>query len=76
MALNEETNVGFMAKIEEIPKEATESSSSSASTSSSQVPVIPVTADSLSALDSLTVDLYNALNGKSKAEKLNLDLRD
>ena len=64
-----------MAKIEEVPEEA-ESSTSSASTSSIQVPNIPITSDSLSALDSLTVDLCNALNKKSKAEKLNLDLHD
>ena len=78
MALNEETEVSLMAKLEEVPKEAAESSSSSASasTSSSQVPFIPTPTDSLSTLDSLIVDLYNALNGKSLAEKLNTDLRD
>ena len=64
-----------MAQIFEVPEEAVESSTSSASTSSNQVSIIPVTFDS-SAFDSLTVDLYNALSLKTKAEKLNLDLPD
>jgi len=69
ISLNEETEIGVMAKLEEVPEEAAESSSSSASTSTSQVPFTPTPTDSLSALDSLTVDLYNALHGKSSAEK-------
>jgi len=66
------TNLLMMKKKQQIPN----SSSSSASTSSSQVPFILTPTDSLSVLDSLTVDLYNALNGKSLVEKLNTDLRD
>ena len=40
MAINEETEVSLMAKLEEVPEEAAESSSSSSSTSYSQVPFI------------------------------------
>jgi hypothetical protein len=76
MALNDEVDLGLMAKIEDIPEEVAESSSSSASTSATQVPISSNAPDSLSALDSLTVDLYNALNGKTKAESMNTDLRD
>ena len=70
-----------MAKIEEVSEEADESSPSSFSTSTCQVPIIPSPIDKIKevpdeALDSLTIDLYNALNGKSEAEKLNVDLRD
>ena len=76
VALNEETEICLMAKLEEVPEEAAELFSSSTSTSTSQVPFSPTPTDSLSAPDSLTVDLYNTLNGKSSAEKLNLDLCD
>ena len=76
MALNDEVDLGLMAKIEDIPEEVAESSSSSASTSATQVPILSSAPDSLSAIDSLTVDLYNALNGKTKAESMNTDLRD
>ena len=76
MAFNDEFDLGLMAKIKDIPEEVAESSSSSASTSATQVPISSNSSDSLSALDSLTVDLYNALNGKTKAESENTDLRD
>ena len=76
MALNDEVDLGLMAKIEDIPEEVAESSSSSASTSATQVPISSSAPDSLSALDSLSVDLHNALNGKTKAESMNTDLRD
>ena len=66
------TNLLMMKKKQQIPN----SSSSSASTSSSQVPFILTPTDSLSALESLTVELYNALNENSSAKKLNTDLRD
>ena len=65
-----------MAKIEDIPEVFAESSSSSTSTSANQVPISSDTSDSLSALDSLIVDLYNALNGKTKAESTNIDFCD
>ena len=76
MALNDEVDWGLMAKIEDIPEVVAESSSSLASTSANQVPISYDTSDSLSALDSLTVDLYNMLNGKTNAESMNIDLRD
>ena len=76
MALNEEVDLGLMAKIEDIAEEVAESPSSSASTSTNQVPISSNASDSLSALDSLTVDLYIALNGKTKAESINTDLCD
>ena len=65
-----------MAPLEEVPEVAIESSTSTASTSTSLVSTPIITSDCLSALDSLTVNLYNALNGKSKAQNLNLDLSD
>ena len=65
-----------MAKPEEVPEDIPEHSTSSASAYVNQVPTTPTSSDNLSALDSLTVDLYNALNGKSSAEKQNVDLRD
>jgi len=58
IALNDETEVSLMANLEEVP----EVSTSSASTSSSQVSSTHTPSDSLSARDSPTVDLYNALN--------------
>ena len=60
MTFNDETEVGLMAKLEEVPKDVPKSSTSSASTSSSKVPLTPTPTDILSALDSLTMDLYNA----------------
>ena len=75
MALNIETEISLMAKLEEAPEDFPDLSTSSASTSANQVPT-PTPSDNLSALDSLTVDLYNALNGKSSAEMQNVDLRD
>ena len=76
MALNDETEISLMAKLEEVPEDVPETSTSSASTSASQVSITPTPSNSLSALDSLTVDLYNALNGKSSVGKQNIDLRD
>ena len=76
MALNDEVDLGLRAKIEDIPEEVVEPSSSSASTSANQVLISTSPSDSLSALGSLTVDLYNALNGTANAENMNIDLRD
>jgi len=67
MALNKETEVSLMDKLEEVPEDIPEVSTSSASASSSEVSSTPSPSDILSALDSLTVDLYNPLNGKSSA---------
>ena len=47
MALNDEVDLGLMAKIEDIPEEVAESSSSSASTSATQVPISYNAPDSL-----------------------------
>ena len=65
-----------MAKLEEVPEDVPEVSTSSASISSSQVPTAPTPSNSLSALNSLTINLYNALNRKSSSKKQNNDLRD
>ncbi|KAJ9541174.1 hypothetical protein OSB04_027680 [Centaurea solstitialis] len=87
MAIIEEPTLALMAKIEEVPEEvptqAPEASSSTtpeASTSAteytSQVPIPLVPLESLTQLDLVTLDLYKALNGKTSAEKMNIDLRD
>ena len=77
MALNDETEISMMAKLEEVPEDVPKTSTSSASTFASQVSTTPTpTSDSLSALDSLTIDLSNTLNGKTSTEKQNVDLRD
>ncbi|KAJ9553800.1 hypothetical protein OSB04_017845 [Centaurea solstitialis] len=86
MAIIEEPTLALMAKIEEVPEEippqAPEASSSttpeastSATDSSSQVPIPLVPLESLTQLDLVTLDLYKALNGKTFAEKMNIDLR-
>ncbi|KAJ9539006.1 hypothetical protein OSB04_031739 [Centaurea solstitialis] len=87
MAIIEEPTLALMAKIEEVPEEvstqAPEASSSmtpeastSATESTSQVPTPVVLLESLTQLDLVTLDLYKALNGKTSAEKMNIDLRD
>ncbi|KAJ9556367.1 hypothetical protein OSB04_010981 [Centaurea solstitialis] len=87
MAIIEEPTLALMDKIEEVPEEVTtqapEASSSttpkastSATDSSSQVPIPLVPLESLTQLDLVTLDLYKALNGKTSAEKMNIDLRD
>ncbi|KAJ9566817.1 LOW QUALITY PROTEIN: hypothetical protein OSB04_002783 [Centaurea solstitialis] len=87
MAIIEEPTLALMAKIEEVPEEvptqAPEASSSrtpeastSATDSPSQVPIPLVPLESLTQLDLVTLDLYKALNGKTSAEKMNIDLRD
>ncbi|KAJ9541694.1 hypothetical protein OSB04_028200 [Centaurea solstitialis] len=79
MAIIEEPNLALMAKIEEVPEEVptqAPEASTSATESSSQVPTPVVPLESLTQLDLLTLDLYKALNGKTSAEKMNIDLRD
>ncbi|KAJ9544484.1 hypothetical protein OSB04_024191 [Centaurea solstitialis] len=87
MAIIEEPTLALMAKIEEVPEEVPtqtpEASSSttpeaftSATDSSSQVPIPLVPLESLTQLDLVTLDPYKALNGKTSAEKMNIDLRD
>ncbi|KAJ9564858.1 hypothetical protein OSB04_000824 [Centaurea solstitialis] len=79
MAIVEEPTLALMAKIEEVPEEVpTEApeASTSATDSSSQVKIPIVPLESLTQLDLVTLDLYKALNGKTSAEKMNIDLRD
>ncbi|KAJ9543717.1 hypothetical protein OSB04_023424 [Centaurea solstitialis] len=79
MAIIEEPNLALMAKIKEVPEEVptqAPEASTSATESSSQVPTPVVPLESLTQLDLLTLDLYKALNGKTSAEKMNIDLRD
>ncbi|KAJ9539111.1 hypothetical protein OSB04_031844 [Centaurea solstitialis] len=87
MVIIEEPTLALMAKIEEVPEEiptqAPEASSSttpeastSATDSPSQVSIPLVPLESLTQLDLVTLDLYKALNGKTSAEKMNIDLRD
>ncbi|KAJ9545060.1 hypothetical protein OSB04_024767 [Centaurea solstitialis] len=63
------------AQLEDIPKEEVPATPSS----TSALPLAQVSTHSLSdtmtAMDALTIDLYNALNVKSTAEKVNFDLR-
>ncbi|KAJ9568046.1 hypothetical protein OSB04_004012 [Centaurea solstitialis] len=87
MAIIEEPTLALMAKIEEVPEEVptqapeasfstTPEASTSATESASQVPTPVVPLESLTQLDLVTLDLYKALNGKTSAEKMNIDLRD
>ncbi|KAJ9539324.1 hypothetical protein OSB04_032057 [Centaurea solstitialis] len=86
MAIIEEPILALMAKIEEVPEEippqdpeasssTTPEASTSATDSSSQVPIPLIPLESLTQLDLVTLDLYKALNGKTSAEKMNIDLR-
>ncbi|KAJ9558388.1 LOW QUALITY PROTEIN: hypothetical protein OSB04_013002 [Centaurea solstitialis] len=87
MAIIEEPTLALMAKIEEVPEEVptqtpeassstTPEASTSATKSTSQVPTPVVPLESLTQLDLVTLDLYKALNGKTSAEKMIIDLRD
>ncbi|KAJ9567585.1 hypothetical protein OSB04_003551 [Centaurea solstitialis] len=87
MAIIEEPTLALMAKIEEVPEEVaiqtpeassstTPEASTSATDSPSQVPIPLVPLESLTQLDLVTLDLYKALNGKTSAEKMNIDFRD
>ncbi|KAJ9544417.1 hypothetical protein OSB04_024124 [Centaurea solstitialis] len=79
MAIIEEPTLALMAKIEEVPEEVptqAPEASTSATESTSQVPIPVVPLESLTQLDLVTLDLYKALNGKTSAEKMNIDLRD
>ncbi|KAJ9552215.1 hypothetical protein OSB04_016260 [Centaurea solstitialis] len=73
MAIVEETEPALMAQLEDIPEEevpATPASTSDLPQVSTHSP-----SDAMTVMDALTIDLYNALNGKSSAEKVNFDLR-
>ncbi|KAJ9544166.1 hypothetical protein OSB04_023873 [Centaurea solstitialis] len=79
MAIIEEPALALMAKIEEVPEEVpiqAPKASTSATESTSQVPTPVVPLESLTQLDLVTLDLYKALNGKTSAKKMNIDLRD
>ncbi|KAJ9556290.1 hypothetical protein OSB04_010904 [Centaurea solstitialis] len=79
MAIIEEPTLALMAKIEEVPEEVptqAPQASTSATESASQVPTPIVPLESLTQLDLVTLDLYKALNGKTSAEKMNIDFRD
>ncbi|KAJ9538188.1 hypothetical protein OSB04_030921 [Centaurea solstitialis] len=79
VAIIEEPTLALMAKIEEVPEEVpiqAPEASTSATESTSQVPTHVVPLESLTQLDLVTLDLYKALNGKTSAEKMNIDLRD
>ncbi|KAJ9561789.1 hypothetical protein OSB04_006949 [Centaurea solstitialis] len=79
MTIIEEPTLALMAKIEEVPEEVptqAPKASTSATESASQVPTPVVHLESLTQLDLVTLDLYKALNGKTSAEKMNIDLRD
>ncbi|KAJ9561689.1 hypothetical protein OSB04_006849 [Centaurea solstitialis] len=73
MAIIEEAGPVLMAQLEDIPEEVP------ATPTSSSLPPFQVStpspSDTMSAMDTLTIDLHNALNNKSSAEKINLDLR-
>ena len=59
----DETNLCFMAQIEEVPKKEVESSTS-AESSTSRVSNPTITSDGLFSFDYLIIDIYNALNEK------------
>ncbi|KAJ9544642.1 hypothetical protein OSB04_024349 [Centaurea solstitialis] len=79
MAIIEEPTLALMNKIEEVPEEVptqAPEASTSATESASQVPTPVVPLESFTQLDLVTLDLYKAMNGKTSAEKMNIDLRD
>ncbi|KAJ9566452.1 hypothetical protein OSB04_002418 [Centaurea solstitialis] len=73
MAIAEEPQPALMAQHEDILEE--EVTATSVSTSDLPQVSTPSPSDAMTAMDDLTIDLFNALNGKSSAEKVNFDLR-
>ncbi|KAJ9541659.1 hypothetical protein OSB04_028165 [Centaurea solstitialis] len=73
MAIAEETEPALMVQLEDIPKE--EVTATSASTSDLPQVSTPSPSDAMTVMDALTIDMFNALNGKSSAKKVNFDLR-
>ncbi|KAJ9545017.1 hypothetical protein OSB04_024724 [Centaurea solstitialis] len=73
MAIADETEPALMAQLEDISEE--EVTATSASTSDLPQVYTPSPSDAMTTMDSLTIDLFNALNGKSCTEKVNFDLR-
>ncbi|KAJ9566440.1 hypothetical protein OSB04_002406 [Centaurea solstitialis] len=75
MAIIEEPESALIAQLEDIPEEEVPKTTSSASALQTVQVSTPSPSDTMTAMDDLSIDLYNALNGKSSAEKVNLDLR-
>ncbi|KAJ9561374.1 hypothetical protein OSB04_006534 [Centaurea solstitialis] len=73
MAITEEPEPALMAQFEDLPEE--EVTATSALTSDLPQVSTPSPSNAMTAMDALTIDLFNALNGKSSAEKVNFDLR-
>ncbi|KAJ9547010.1 LOW QUALITY PROTEIN: hypothetical protein OSB04_019553 [Centaurea solstitialis] len=73
MAIVEEIEPALMAQLEDIPEEEVPTTPAS----TSDLPQVSTSSpsDAMTAMNALTIDLYNALNGKSSAEKVNFDLR-
>ncbi|KAJ9539161.1 hypothetical protein OSB04_031894 [Centaurea solstitialis] len=63
------------SELEDIPEEEVPATPASTSALSLAQVTTPSPSDTMTAMDALTIDLYNALNGKSSAEKVNFDLR-
>ncbi|KAJ9566213.1 hypothetical protein OSB04_002179 [Centaurea solstitialis] len=73
MAIAEESEPSLMPQLEDIPEE--EVTATSASISDLPQVSTPSLFDVMTTMDALTIDMYNALNGKSSAKKVNFDLR-
>ncbi|KAJ9560205.1 hypothetical protein OSB04_005365 [Centaurea solstitialis] len=73
MAIAEETEPALMAQLEDIPEDEVTATSASISDLPQVSTLSP--SDAMTTMDALTIDLYNALNGKSSAKKVNFDLR-
>ncbi|KAJ9542032.1 hypothetical protein OSB04_028538 [Centaurea solstitialis] len=73
MAIAEETEPALMAQLEDISEE--EVTATSASIFDLPQVSTPSPSNAMTTMDALTIDLYNALNGKSFAEKVNFDFR-
>ncbi|KAJ9553896.1 hypothetical protein OSB04_017941 [Centaurea solstitialis] len=73
MAIAEEIEPALTAQLEDIHEE--EVTATSASISDLPQVSTPSPSDAMTVMDALTIGLFNALNGKSSAEKVNFDLR-
>ncbi|KAJ9546718.1 hypothetical protein OSB04_019261 [Centaurea solstitialis] len=73
MAIAEDPEPALMAQLEDIPEEEV----TATSVSTFDLPQVYTLSPSnaMTAMDTLTIDLFNALNGKSSAENVNFDLR-
>ncbi|KAJ9562067.1 hypothetical protein OSB04_007227 [Centaurea solstitialis] len=73
MAIAEEPEPTLMAQLEDLPGEEV-TATFALTTDLTQVSTSSPS-NAMTAMDALTIDLFNALNGKSSAEKVNFDLR-